>query len=540
MRILTSQQMTRVDKANYDDIGVSSLAVMESAGRAVVGFLIEHFNEWLSAEVVIFVGVGNNGGDGFVAARTMRNLGVDTLVVALKPISELQGDSRKNALAWVNSGGETIELSEEKLASFFNSPRCRAAGLFVDCILGTGVEGASRGLASQLIEQINIVSRQAAIPVVAVDIPSGVDASTGKVEGNAMHADVTLTLQCPKVGNILFPGARFGGELHVLDIGVSASFIEEGEAVGELLDEHFIAELLMDTHSPAPNTHKGTRGHVLIIGGSRGTVGAVRLAGRAALKSGAGLVTVAVPESVYQVLAPQSLELMCAALPGSEGIFADSSLDVVKGLVDNMDAVVIGPGMGQGGHTAKLLEHIFGIVSDRNLPLVIDADALNLLATNSALIPKIPSSSVLTPHPGEMARLLGKSIKEVEANRIAAVRSLSERTGCWTVLKGARTIVSSSQGELFFNPAATEALATGGSGDVLSGVLGAFLARGRSLMSASLSAVFLHGLAGTTLEKEKHGPFGIIASDIVEVIPQLLNQLVGLEPKKPSFSRRLL
>lgn len=539
MKVLTSEQMAKVDIATFEEVGVASIAVMESAGRAVADQLLRQYAHWLTAHVFVFVGAGNNGGDGFVIARTLKNIGVNTFVIASRPVSELKGDARKMAIAWNSFGGETVELSPETIDDFFADVRTHSCGLFVDCILGLGAKGPAYGFAAKLITEINVLSRNAAIPVVSVDLPSGVDASTGRAEGACIHADVTFTLQSPKLGNVLFPGSRYCGDLYVLDIGISNIFLEEGAVVGELLDKHYVKSLLSDTHNPVPDFHKGGRGHVAVVGGSRGKLGAAKLAGYGALRSGAGLVTLYLPFSVAEAASTSVIELMCETLPEEDGSFAQVSEFDLEGILGSRDAIVIGPGMGVSPGAIDLLKSVLNLAGRANLPLVIDADGLNILAANKELFNVVPTSSVLTPHSGEMARLLGTSVAQIEKDRIAAVKSLSVQTGCWIVLKGARTIVSSSQGELFFNPAATEALATAGSGDVLSGIIGAFLARGRSVCSAVLSAVFLHGLAGITLEEKKSGPYGTLASEIAEVVPQLLNEILQLAPSSPSLSRKL-
>lgn len=532
IKLLTAEQMRQFDEATFHQLGVPSRAVMESAGRAVADWLCRHFPDELARGVAIVTGPGNNGGDGFVAARALGCLGYSPVVCALKGPQELTGDARSCAEAWSNSGGAIIDATDENLLT----GSLRGAGLIIDAIFGTGFSGEPRVPASRAIELINSLSQELALPIVAIDIPSGVDASTGQAASSSINAAYTLAIQYPKIGHATFPGAHFCGEVWLLDVGISAG---EADAVTtELILREDVAKILLQQYRREADIHKGRRGHVLVVGGGAGHVGAVRLSAEASLRTGAGLATVALPGETAVRFSAEARELMVASISGTgTGDFGLSAADEILSAARGKQAVVVGPGLGTGEGSSRLLATL---ISKSELPCVIDADALNLLAAAPELFSLLHAGFILTPHPGEAARLLRRPTAEIQNNRLAAAKELSSLSKCWVILKGARTVITGPNGTAFINPTAVPALATAGSGDVLSGILGALLARGLDLQSTSIVGVFIHGVAGEQLEQQSGGPAGALASDIYGAVPLVINRLLADRSDNRCFQRKIL
>lgn len=523
MKILTASEMKAADEATLSCLGIPSRVLMENAGRAVADFLIEHFSDRLNQGVVVITGRGNNGGDGFVTARVLHNRGVNVTVLALDKLNVLKGDAKENAIAYQKSGGKVLEpVALQILPISFVE-----IGLIVDAIYGTGFRGELPDAIFEGISELNSVCAEKKIPIVAIDIPSGIDASTGKASQGSIRATTTVALQSLKIGHVLFPGARFCGDIFCVDIGVFEKSPEYVAIKRELITPRFVSERLRESFPLDPETHKGKKGHVLVIGGGRGHYGAPRLAGDAALVTGAGLVTLLLPQVAARILGPSLLELMCAELESDPGgDFSGEGLDTFPDLLNSKQALVVGPGLGQGPGAEKIVRQVLTNAKISKIPLVIDADALNIIAKDPTLPQSLPENSVLTPHPGEMARLLSTTTAAISESRLEMARELSAKWKVIVVLKGARTIVACPDGETFINLSATPVLATAGAGDVLSGVIGAFLAMQFSPKDAACAGVFVHGSVGENLVKAQ-GPAGLIAGDIVRGIPAVINQLLG-------------
>jgi NAD(P)H-hydrate epimerase len=499
--VVTAIEMRALDRATIEEIGLPGAVLMETAGRAVADAAAPLA---AAGHVAVVCGPGNNGGDGFVAARVLRERGADAVVYLACPREAVRGDARLHLEALERSGGVVRDLST---ASYLEEHGAAIAGaaVVVDALFGTGLTRAVEGHAAAVIARID----QASGTVVAADLPSGIDADTGGVLGVAVTADVTVTMGALKVGLASAPGFVHAGEVRVAEIGIPRALIVAQGARAGLIDE---GDARAMAPRPGPLDHKGTRGHVLVVGGSPGRRGAARLAASAALRAGAGLVTLA------------------GAGPGevaaADPVMTASCDDAVAlaGLVAGKDAIVIGPGMQRGAAGRALVDAAL----DAGAPVVLDADALNHLGTDLARVAAATAPAILTPHPGEAARLLGVTVAAIEADRLAAVRRLAGASRAIVVLKGARTLVcDGTLGDEFvsINPTGAPALATGGTGDVLAGAIGALLAQGLAPADAARLGVWVHGVAGE-LAGGALGTRGATATDVTDRLGVVLAALV--------------
>ncbi len=506
MRLVTTEAMRAIDRHAIEEMDIPGLDLMEEAGMGTVGVLVEVAGIDSGDRVAVVCGTGNNGGDGFVVARGLREFGVDVDVFLIGSAGDVSGDARTN-LDFLEPGS-FVEITDEKgldaLAEALDE-----SDAVVDAIFGTGFSGAPRGLTEDAIAVINASD----LPVLAVDVPSGLDASTGAIEGECVIADWTSTMALPKKGFFLYPGREFVGDIHVIDIGIPEESIE---AVG--VHQHVLtpveAALLVPDRDPVG--HKGTFGRVAVIAGSVGYTGAATLASISALRSGAGLVTAGIPLSLNDVLEAKATEVITLPLAETSArSLGTSALPQLRALIAASDAVAIGPGLSVERETVELVR---SIVEALDTPAVIDADGLNALTPDIIGSRTGDAAVVLTPHPGEMARLVGCSPDEVLADRERLACAVAEQARATVVLKGAATIVATIAGDVMINPTGNNGMATAGSGDVLTGVIAALLARGMSGPDAAALGVFVHGLAGD-LAAEAIGPTGMIASDIMEFLP---------------------
>lgn len=520
--LLTASEMRALDSHTIEVVGVPGVVLMETAGREVFRRLWSEFGrEALLGPVAVVCGRGNNGGDGFVVARCLHNRGCRVTAVLLGRREAVSGDAAVHLGAYLGCGGALLEVTEANREEA--ATRVAGAALAVDAVLGTGLNGSVRGLPAEAICWLKAASG----PVVSVDIPSGVCSDTGSVCGTAVRADLTVTFGWPKRGHYLYPGRGLRGHLETAEIGIppgALGRISPGLACLEPSD--FLGSLVR-----APDAHKGSVGHVLVFGGSRGKAGAPGLSAWGALRSGAGLATVAAPLAALEG-ARLPLEVMTEPLGartggGGEEQWGPALWEGADEVLGRADAVVVGPGMGTAPGTGEFLARLLG---QEGPPAVLDADALNLMAREPGVWAARRRSVVLTPHPGEAGRLLGVSAGAVQADRVAALGALCDRYGCPVVLKGAGTLVGSPGDPAHLVPVGNPGMATAGSGDVLSGVLGAFLARGLELGPACRLAAYAHGLAGDRAS-EALGEEGIIASDLLAALPRALLQL--LDPSQP-------
>jgi NAD(P)H-hydrate epimerase len=519
MEVLTGEQMRNVDRRTIEGMGIAGLLLMESAGQGVAAALLEDYADDLSRGLLIICGKGNNGGDGFVVGRHLKRIGYSPRILLLARASEIRGDAAINLRAARASGLEIEEVTDEAAWKAARSA-IDDRGLVLDAILGTGIKGGARGLAATVIQDLNASTAL----IVALDIPSGLDADSTDAPGVAVGAEHTYTLCRPKLPIVIGAAAEHAGSWSVIPIGIPDDSVRQEQTDIEWLDMTAARGLLFGRDL---ETHKGTYGHLLAVVGSRGKSGAAVLVGRAALRSGVGLMTVAVPEGSLQSVASQQAEIMTEPLAEtSAGNLARTAAARARRLLDDRDALAIGPGLG----TSKETRHVvLSLLERRTCAAVADADALNILAEEKKITPALLNARrfpiVITPHPGEAARLLRSTTAKIQADRLGAVRKLARRSGAIVVLKGHRTLVGTPDGRVSVNASGNPGMATAGTGDLLTGMIGAFLARGMEARDAARLAVFVHGDAGDRAASDL-GQDGLIASDLLSRIPESMNALL--------------
>ena len=503
MRVLNTEQMREADRRAIDEIGVPSLVLMENAGRQAVAAMEAAFEDLTSQRVGVICGRGNNGGDGFVVARTLIQRGVDTAVFLLGSVSEVQGDARTNLEILGRIGLTVVEITDAQVWEL-HSTEIGECDLIVDAILGTGFRGRLSGLLETVVADVNGLG----VPVVAIDLPTGLSADSHLLEGTAIEASMTVTLAAPKIPLVFPPADTHAGDLVIADIGIPHPVIEDldGQHL-ELLTRDEMRELVPVR---TPESHKGDFGRVLVIAGSLGRTGAAQLAALGALKSGAGLVTVATPRSCLPILAAMAPEYMTEPLEETEiGTVDFAAVDRVLDL--KADVIAIGPGLGGAPSTAAFVQ---AVVERAGVPLVLDADALNAFSGDpDRLTGRDGVEVVITPHPGEMARLAGTSIEAVQRDRLRIAREFAAAQRVHVVLKGNRTIVAGPDGRTFLNLTGNPGMATGGTGDLLTGMIAAWLAQLLDAEAASKLAVYLHGTAGDLAEADE-GEVALTAGDV--------------------------
>jgi ADP-dependent NAD(P)H-hydrate dehydratase / NAD(P)H-hydrate epimerase len=490
--LLPAEEMRDVDKWAIETKGVPSLDLMERAGEGLAAVIGQHAP---AGRIVIVCGKGNNGGDGLAAARLLREAAREVDVLTVWPPDTLRGDT---ATQLQRLPGDPPQP--------FAAELLERAQMIVDALLGTGATGAPRAPAAEVIEAINA----AKAPVVAADIPSGVDASTGEVEGAAIEAVATATFHRAKPGLWIRPGKAHAGRVHVIDIGTPRGAPVKPE-LGLISDG-----VLADVPRRGPDSTKFTSGNVFVIGGSSGLTGAPTMSALAAMRSGAGYVTVGAPAHLESTFSSRLLEAMMVGLPSDEGWLAPEAVEPALQAIKRADAVVLGPGLGRTPAAQAFAREMFERI---DVPLVIDADGLNALAgVFPEDLPQRRWPTILTPHAGELGRLLDVDSSEVDAHRLRHAREAAHRSRAFVVLKGDDTIVSSPNGRVAISRGGAPALATAGTGDVLSGITGAMLAKRLPPAHAACAAVFAHVRAGQ-LAAAPHGPDSVIASDVIQQLP---------------------
>lgn len=516
--LLDAAAMRAADAYTIETLGLPGAVLMENAGAAVADVVCASFPR---GRLAVLCGKGNNGGDGFVTAR--RLLARPARVVLLGAAADLRGDARLHFDVLVRCGGVVEEVHD---VAGWRACRdeLRRTDVLVDALLGTGLRAGASGLVGEVIADVAGWADGPAI--VAVDLPSGLSSDTGHVPGPALRAAHTVTFAAPKLGHVLEPACDHVGRLHVVDIGIPRAALEARAVAWQAEPGDIVAAW----GQRRPAAHKGDLGHVLVLGGSPGKTGAAALAGAAALRAGAGLVTLGAPGAWLPLLvAVARLESMTAALDGTQWDLP--ALASALALASRCDAVVLGPGLGQGPGVSAFVR---AFVSACPVPLLIDADGLNALAADEraglALLAARRVATVLTPHPGELARLSGGNSADVQAQRVERVRALARATGAVVVLKGQRTLIATQDGRLAINSTGNPGLATAGSGDVLAGIVGALLARGRDAFVAAVAGVYVHGLAGDHAAR-RLGQESLLAGDVVDSLADALRAVgVGAGP----------
>jgi len=517
MKLLTAEEMRELDRRTIEEIGVPGVVLMENAGRGAADLLCRRFSDLWPGPALILAGKGNNGGDGYVIARYLLDRGWRVRTVVLADEARIEGDAAIHLRALQCSGGDVIFAADaERLSRVLR--QARASRLVVDALFGTGLASEVGGCHAAAIDWINA----AGMPVLAVDIPSGVDASSGRILGRAVRADLTVAFASAKLGHVLHPGAGLCGDLEVVDIGIPAFLLARTPDRHLLVEAGDVSRLL--PARPATG-HKGTFGHLLVVAGSTGKTGAAAMTAEGGLRSGAGLVTVACPFGIQTVLAVKLTEAMTESVADIDGTLSLQALASLTRLAEGKSAIALGPGLGQHQETFALVRRL---IRETTLPMVLDADGINGIAGQPELLRSRPAAcTVLTPHPGEMARLIGRSIAEVEADRVGVAREFARRHRVVLVLKGARSVVALPDGRVRLNGSGNPGLASGGMGDVLTGLIGGLLAQGLSAADAAVLGVFLHGRAADRLLSSM-GNAGMIAGDLLRELPVTRKELAGM------------
>lgn len=503
MRVLNTQQMREADRRTIDEIGIPSIVLMENAGRQAVAAMEAAFEDLPTTHVGVVCGRGNNGGDGFVVARTLVQRGVETSVFLLGSVADVRGDARTNLEVLGRIGLTVVEITnaQEWELHFSEISQCE---LIVDAILGTGFHGQLSGLLETVVADLNGLG----VPIVAIDLPTGVSADTPEVEGEAIEASMTVTLGAPKIPLVLPPADSHSGDLVIADIGIPIPVLDDVDGPYlELLTRERMRELVP---ARAADSHKGDFGRVLIVAGSVGRSGAAHLAAIGALRSGAGLVTVATPRSCLPIVAAMAPEYMTDALEETAaGTIDYAALDRV--LDFKADVIAVGPGLGQSPATTAFVQ---GLLEKAGVPLILDADALNAFSGDpERLVGRDGLDVVITPHPGEMARLLNLSVEAVQHDRLRHATDFAARHRVHVVLKGHRTVIASPDHRTFINLTGNSGMATGGTGDLLTGMIAAWFGQLLDAEAACKLAVYLHGSAGDLAEADE-GEVALVAGDV--------------------------
>jgi NAD(P)H-hydrate epimerase len=512
--VLTAEEMRRVDARAIAELGIPGATLMENAGRgaanALLAALPERGLQARGLKVAIVCGRGGNGGDGFVVARRLKRAGARPDVLLVVPPDTLRGDAALK-FSEMRRAGIAARVVEDVANA---TPVLQRAAVVVDALLGTGARGAPAPLIGALIEAINATGR----PVVALDVPSGLPADGGVPEGPVVRAWLTPTFAAPKLGLVVGAGAEASGRVVVVPIGVPDAEVAR-DVRTFVLEPADVAPLF--PRRPR-EVHKGTYGHLLVLAGSVGKTGAAALCARAALRAGVGLVTVGTAGSAQPTVAALSAEAMTEPLPETPArSLAMKAREPIVALAEPRTAVAVGPGLGLADETRALARVL---VSTLPRPMVVDADALTALADHLDVLRGAHAARVLTPHPGEMARLLGGAVADVQRDRVGVARGFASKHGVHLVLKGAGTLIASPDGRVVVNPTGNAGMASGGTGDVLTGILGALLARGIDAARAAPAAVYLHGLAGD-VAAERVGEEALIASDVIEALGEAFRRL---------------
>ncbi|MCD4653388.1 NAD(P)H-hydrate dehydratase, partial [bacterium] len=497
-------EMREIDRRTIEETGIPGVVLMENAGKETVCAIDDYFPDLHARQVVIFCGKGNNGGDGFVISRHLWNRGCNVIILLLTNLDNLKGDARINAMIARNMSIPVIEIIDlDKLRNMQDA--IEKADIVIDALLGTGLKKHAETLFAEAINQINNTDAF----IVSVDIPSGLAANSCQIIGPAVSADLTVTYGLPKPALLLYPAATHAGQVIVADISIPQKNIDSLDIHGEILSPHNFPAFF----SPrSPDSHKGRFGHLLILAGSPGKTGAAILAAKASARSGAGLVTVAVPETLNPILETNLTEIMTLPLTGPHQHFHPDHLDVLRKALVGKSAVLIGPGIGTNEMTVKCLKML---IQDIDIPLILDADALNIIASTPGPWFKTGVPTVITPHPGEFSRLTKTSMDLLIKNQLVMVTEFAKANLCTVVFKTARTLVAFPDGHYLINTTGNAGMASGGSGDILAGMIAGLTAQNIVPEQATSAVVFWHGLSGDVTAHLK-GEEEMLASDTLD------------------------
>lgn len=518
MRLLTADQMRELDRYAIENCGVPGLVLMENAGRGAAQIVDERYGSLRSGSVLVVAGKGNNGGDGYVMARHLENMGWNVKTLVLASRDEIVGDAATNLnILEQNQHSLHYALSDAEIVQYLN--QLSGVVLVVDAIFGNGLNSAVRGHYRCAIQQINAM----ALPVVAVDMPSGCHGTTGEILAESIMADCSISFAFAKLGQVSYPACQYAGELFVVDIGMPHR-VQQAVSQQYVLVTGSVAASLLPQRPTAG--HKGTFGHVLVVAGSTGKGGAAQMCAAAGLRSGAGLVTLATTDTVQPFIAPAIAEVMTVALPSECGGLTCESLEAIRSLWQGKNVVALGPGLGQTDTVKQLVR---AIVLHAPCPMVIDADALNALEGDLGCLNKrLARHVVVTPHPGEMARLTGLQVEEIQNRRAEVSAKFAEEWNVVVVLKGARTVIAAPDGRVWINCSGNSGMGSGGMGDILTGVIAGWLAQGVDLFHAAVIGVYLHGKAADQCQTV-YGGAGYVATDLLPQLPVVRQSLMGEE-----------
>jgi len=516
MYLVTAEEIREMDRRTIESFGVPGRVLMENAGVGATNLMQAHFPGLGSKKVGVLAGRGNNGGDGFVMARYLSYRGVKVTVFLLSNIGGVKGDAGANLGLLTPLDIPVVEIADSA-ALKKKKAAMRRQDIWVDALLGTGLNADVRGHYREAIDFINRLEK----PVLSVDVPSGLHTDTGQVCGTCIRAQVTATFGFAKLGLKIFPGAALCGKLETIDIGIPP-FIAEAVNPRRCLLTGMMLKAMLGNR--APDAHKGTTGHVLVVAGSPGKTGAAAMTATAAMRAGAGLVSLGVPEGLNPVVEPQVTEVMTIPLPETDsGSLDASALAIVLAHLSGKRCLAIGPGIGTDDGVGRLF---FSLMKKTRVPLVVDADAINLLANDPQVLKKVRVPVVITPHPGEMARLMDATPKQVQQDRVGCACDFAQTFGVHVVLKGAATVIAHPDGSAHINSTGNPGMASGGMGDVLTGLIAGFIAQGYAAETAVKLGVCLHGLAADHLFESK-GPFGFLATEVMDRIPAEIRQLMA-------------
>jgi NAD(P)H-hydrate epimerase len=516
MKVATAEQMQELDRKSIEIYRIPGIVLMENAGRGAIEVITRTFPDIRKQKIAVIAGKGNNGGDGFVIARHLLNQGISVKVFLLTDPKSLRGDAETNYTIFHHMKGEVISLPSSKDYQKVKKS-LENIDLLIDGIFGTGLDAEVRGYYREVIDHLNTLMK----PMVSIDIPSGLDANTGKPLGTAIRASLTVTFGLPKVGHLISPGIDYVGSLKIIDIGIPKRLVEEEKIQTHLLEYEEIQRWLSIPRRH--DTHKGDYGHLLVIAGSVGKTGAAAMACEAALRMGAGLVTLAIPKSLNPIMEMKLTEVMTEPLPETpKQTLSLRAFHPILRLCENKKAVIIGPGIGTYKETQSLVQKL---IKTLNLPIILDADGLTSLASQPKTLLTSKRPLILTPHPGEMARLIQSTAKEVQEDRISVSRNFSQSHRLYLVLKGHRTLIATPKGEVFINPTGNPGMASGGTGDVLTGMIGGLICQGYDILPSLQMSVYLHGLAGDSVAQEL-GEKSLVATDMIKKIPALLRERI--------------
>ncbi len=510
MKIVTAEQMQSIDRTAIQERGIPSLELMENAGHGIAHYLREISEEGgvKTRKVAIFCGKGNNGGDGFVVGRYLAEWGADVTFFLIGKKDKVSEDSKANLDKAV-----AMNLPIHEIATEDDFEVDEDTDLIIDAIFGTGFQGDIRSPIAEIVEKINSLE----IPIAAVDCPSGLNTTTGELSKNSIIADFTATLALPKYGQLVYPGREHIGELTIIDIGIPADVIDEKNLDLNLIDEEFVDRHL--PHTPEDG-HKGLMGKLFIVAGSEGSTGAACMAALSANRSGIGLCYLGIPSSLNDICEIKCTETLTRPLPEvrNRRCLALRGLGEYQGHFDTVDALALGPGIGTHHETKELVKRLMSRIT---LPTVIDADGLNCFQGDTGPLTDANFPCVITPHPGEMSRLMDAPLKEVVADRMKYAKLAAKKLNKVVLHKGAPTYIATPEGQVYLNPTGNIGMAKGGSGDVLTGLIGTLLAKGLSPLAAACCGAYLHGRAGDMC-REEISSLGMMPTDMIEMLPEAL------------------